>query len=76
VPFSETSVHQSKVELWPIFLLEQAYWIIRPLTTLIVYSLKKDVGIDKFREAKKELGYHNLYADQVQIRKLEQILCK
>jgi hypothetical protein len=75
VPFSETSAHQSKLELWPVFLLDEAYWVARPLATLVACSvIKEKLPIEKYQEAEKKLGYHSLYVESCQLKKLLSLL--
>jgi hypothetical protein len=75
VPFSETSVHQSKIELWPAFLVDEATRLVEPLADLVVYCLSGE----KLEE--KELGklMRNVefqLFDKSQVKKLVELLNK
>ena len=58
-------------QLWPIFLLEAAIWIVKPVATIVTNYVHR-VNEKEYREAVSELRNQSFYVDQNQ---LEILLC-
>lgn len=75
VPFSQTSTHHSMQKLWPIFVLDEAAKVVKPLMTLILATVKK-IDETECKAALRELQQQKFYVDDVQLTKLVSMLNK
>ena len=69
VPFSQTSIRHSMQKLWPIFILDEAAKVVKPLVRLILATVQK-IDETEYRAAFHELQRQKFYVDDVQLTKL------